>query len=176
MENVCWQVTHSCAITEIHQLISSFCLFFSEMFILKTKTIEYSHCILIIVLMLFFAHHRQQHNITKTFSIQNVKLHHRTFTLCCFPVYQSLSRWRPGSPERVSSAPRGRGVGGGSMTLGLLEANTRPNNADELKATIKATWASITPAQCHRLKASMPCRIDAVIQAKVVQTLYCTWT
>ncbi len=44
--------------------------------------------------------------------------------------------------------------------------DTRPNNADDLKATIKATWASITPEQCHRLITSMPRRIDAVIHAK----------
>ncbi len=29
--------------------------------------------------------------------------------------------------------------------------DTRPNNADELKAAIKATWASIPPQQCHKL-------------------------
>ncbi len=29
--------------------------------------------------------------------------------------------------------------------------DTRPNNADDLKASIKATWASITPEECHRL-------------------------
>ncbi len=29
--------------------------------------------------------------------------------------------------------------------------DTRPNNADDLKAAIKATWASIPPHQCHRL-------------------------
>ncbi len=44
--------------------------------------------------------------------------------------------------------------------------DARPNNADNLKATIKATWASITPEQCHRLTASMLHRIDAVIHAK----------
>ncbi|CAJ0959493.1 unnamed protein product [Ranitomeya imitator] len=44
--------------------------------------------------------------------------------------------------------------------------DTRPNNADELKAAIKATSASITPQQHHRLIASMPRRIDAVIDAK----------
>ncbi len=32
--------------------------------------------------------------------------------------------------------------------------DTRPNNADDLKATNKATWASITPEQCQRLIAS----------------------
>ncbi len=42
----------------------------------------------------------------------------------------------------------------------------RPNNAEELKATIRATWALITPEQCHRLIDSMPRRIAAVIQAK----------
>ncbi len=44
--------------------------------------------------------------------------------------------------------------------------DTRPNNADDLKAAIKATWASITPEQCHRLITSMPRRSDAVIHAK----------
>uniref|UniRef100_A0A9J8ARD7 Tc1-like transposase DDE domain-containing protein n=1 Tax=Cyprinus carpio carpio TaxID=630221 RepID=A0A9J8ARD7_CYPCA len=32
----------------------------------------------------------------------------------------------------------------------------RPKNAEELKATIRATWALITPEQCHRLIDSMP--------------------
>ncbi len=34
--------------------------------------------------------------------------------------------------------------------------DTRPNNADELKATVKETWASIPPQQCHKLISSMP--------------------
>ncbi|KAI4904306.1 hypothetical protein NFI96_001700 [Prochilodus magdalenae] len=42
----------------------------------------------------------------------------------------------------------------------------RPNNAEELKATVRATWALITPEQCHRLIDSMPRRISAVVQAK----------
>ncbi len=46
----------------------------------------------------------------------------------------------------------------------------RPNNAEELKATVRATWALITPEQCHRLIDSMPRRIDAVIQAKGAPT------
>ncbi len=50
--------------------------------------------------------------------------------------------------------------------------DTRPNNADDLKSAIKATWASITREQCHMLIASMPCRIDAVIHAKVGPTKY----
>ncbi len=44
--------------------------------------------------------------------------------------------------------------------------DTRPNNADDLKAAIKATWASIPPQQCHKLITSMPRRIEAVIKAK----------
>ncbi len=44
--------------------------------------------------------------------------------------------------------------------------DTRPNNTDDLKAAIKATWASVTPEQCHSLIASMPRRIDAAINAK----------
>ncbi len=46
------------------------------------------------------------------------------------------------------------------------------NNADDLKAAIKATWASITPEKCHRLIASMPHRTDAVIHAKGGPTKY----
>ncbi len=50
--------------------------------------------------------------------------------------------------------------------------DTRPNNTDDLKAAIKATWASITPEQCHKLIASMPRRTDAVIHAKEASTKY----
>ncbi len=48
----------------------------------------------------------------------------------------------------------------------------RPNNAEELKATIRAIWALITPEQCHRLIDSMPRRPAAVIQAKGAPTKY----
>ncbi len=34
--------------------------------------------------------------------------------------------------------------------------DTRPNNADDLKATVKETGASIPPQQCHKLITSMP--------------------
>ncbi len=53
--------------------------------------------------------------------------------------------------------------------------DNRPNNADDLKAAIKATWASVTPKQCHRLIASMPRRIDAIIHAKgdPIQSIEC---
>ncbi len=50
--------------------------------------------------------------------------------------------------------------------------DTRPNNADELKAAIKATWAPIPPQQCHKLITSMPRRIEAVIKAKGAPTKY----
>ena len=50
--------------------------------------------------------------------------------------------------------------------------NMRPTNAKELKAAIEASWSSITPRQCHRLIASMPRRIDAVIHAKGGPTKY----
>ncbi len=50
--------------------------------------------------------------------------------------------------------------------------DTRRNNAEDLKVATKATWASITPEQCHRLIDSMPRRIDAVIHAKVGPTKY----
>ncbi len=45
--------------------------------------------------------------------------------------------------------------------------NKRSKHADELKATVKETWASIPPQQCHKHKiTSMPRRIEAVIKAK----------
>ena len=47
-----------------------------------------------------------------------------------------------------------------------------PNNAEELKAAIEASWSSIAPQQCHRLIASMPRHIEAVISAKAAQTKY----
>uniref|UniRef100_A0A8C2FU98 Tc1-like transposase DDE domain-containing protein n=1 Tax=Cyprinus carpio TaxID=7962 RepID=A0A8C2FU98_CYPCA len=50
--------------------------------------------------------------------------------------------------------------------------DARPNTLDELKAAIEASWASITPQQCHRLIASMPRRIEAVIFAKGFLTKY----
>ncbi len=50
--------------------------------------------------------------------------------------------------------------------------NKRPKNADELKATVKETWASIPLQQCHKLITSMPRRIEAVIKAKGAPTKY----
>ncbi|KAK3509759.1 hypothetical protein QTP70_008396 [Hemibagrus guttatus] len=50
--------------------------------------------------------------------------------------------------------------------------NKRPKNADELKATVKETWASIPPQQCHKLITSMPRPIEAVIKAKGAPTKY----
>ncbi len=50
--------------------------------------------------------------------------------------------------------------------------NKRPKNADELKATVKETWASIPPQQCHKLITSIPRRINAVIKAKGAPTKY----
>ncbi len=50
--------------------------------------------------------------------------------------------------------------------------DTRPNNADDLKATVKEIWASIPPQQCHKLITSMPRWIEAVIKAKGAPTKY----
>ncbi len=50
--------------------------------------------------------------------------------------------------------------------------NKRPKNADELKATVKETWASIPPQQCHKMITSMPRRTEAVIKAKGAPTKY----
>ena len=65
------------------------------------------------------------------------------------------------------------------MTIGFLcligqqsRLITRPNNADELRASIKASWASLTPQQGQRLIDCMPRHINAVIHAKGVLTKY----
>ncbi len=54
--------------------------------------------------------------------------------------------------------------------------NKRPKNeklkAEKLKATVKETWASIPPQQCHKLITSMTRRIEAVIKAKGAPTKY----
>ncbi len=50
--------------------------------------------------------------------------------------------------------------------------NKRTKNVDELKATVKETWASIPPQQCHKLITSMPRWIEAVIKAKGAPTKY----
>ena len=48
----------------------------------------------------------------------------------------------------------------------------RVNNTADPKATIEASWSSITPKQCHRLIASMPRCTEAVNNAKGAQTKY----
>ncbi len=50
--------------------------------------------------------------------------------------------------------------------------NKRPKNTDELKDTVKETWASIPPQQCHKLITSIPSWIEAVIKAKGAPTNY----
>ncbi len=58
---------------------------------------------------------------------------------------------------------------------GIVKRKTRhkrPKNADELKATVKESWAAIPPQQCHKLITSMPRRIEAVIKAKGARTKY----
>ncbi len=46
----------------------------------------------------------------------------------------------------------------------------------QVKAAFKATWASITPQQCHMWIASMPRHTDAVFQAKGGPTKYLVHT
>ncbi len=47
-----------------------------------------------------------------------------------------------------------------------MKSKRPKENADELKATVKETWASTPPQQCHKLITSMPRRTEAVIKAK----------
>ncbi len=59
----------------------------------------------------------------------------------------------------------------GILSRGKWETRDQ-KNADELKATVKETWASIPPQQCHKLITSMPRQIEAVIKAKGADTKY----
>ncbi len=62
-----------------------------------------------------------------------------------------------------------------NLGIGIVKRkmrNKRLKNADELKATVKETWASIPPQQCHKLITSMPRRIETVIKAKGAPTKY----
>ncbi len=58
--------------------------------------------------------------------------------------------------------------------------DTRPNNADELKATVKETWASIPPQQCHKLITSMPLPSIEYIYSKLTYfpefTIFFYWS
>ncbi len=57
--------------------------------------------------------------------------------------------------------------------LGIVKRkkrNKRPKH--QMSATVKETWASIPPQQCHKLITSMPRRIEAVIKAKGAPTKY----
>ena len=51
--------------------------------------------------------------------------------------------------------------------------DARPNTLDELKAAIEASWASITPQQCHRLIASMPRCIESFLQKDSRPSIEC---
>ncbi len=56
--------------------------------------------------------------------------------------------------------------------------NKRPKNTNEPKATVKESWASIPPQQCHKQITSMPRQIEAVIIAKIssIVYIYSKWT
>ncbi len=58
----------------------------------------------------------------------------------------------------------------GVLSRGKWETRDQ-KNADELKATVKETWASPPLQQCHKLITSMPRRIEAVIKAKGAKVL-----
>lgn len=49
------------------------------------------------------------------------------------------------------------------------EEEERPNNAEDLTAAIKASWASVTPEQSRRPIASTPRYTEAVAHAKEAQ-------
>jgi hypothetical protein len=50
---------------------------------------------------------------------------------------------------------------------------TRPNNADELKAAIEATWASLTPQQGQKLINYMPLHTQYFMQKEPQQITEC---
>ncbi len=79
-----------------------------------------------------------------------------TMVLLCLTDQQTRLTW---TPQRIY----------GVLSRGRWET---PDPTTQMTWPLsKATWASITPEQCHRLIAST-CRIDAVIHAKGGPTKY----
>ncbi len=76
----------------------------------------------------------------------------------CLTGQQTHQTW---SPSRIY----------GVLSRGKWETREQ-KIADELKATVKETWSSTPPQQCHKLITSMPRRIEAVIKAKGAPTKY----
>lgn len=54
--------------------------------------------------------------------------------------------------------------------------NTRHNSADELKAAIKAAWASITPLQHHKLIPFIPRHTDGLTSGSLKNYSVHKWT
>ncbi len=57
--------------------------------------------------------------------------------------------------------------------------DTRPNNADELKATVKETWASIPPQQCHNWSPPCDAELRQLKQKEPlpsIEYIYSKWT
>ncbi len=82
------------------------------------------------------------------------KVGYMTMVLVCLTGQQTHQIWTPENLCIVKRKMRSK----------------RPKHADELKATVKETWASIPPQQCHKLITSMPRRIETVIKAKGAPT------
>ncbi len=81
-----------------------------------------------------------------------------TMVLLCLTDQQTRLTW---TPQRIY----------GVLSRGRWETPD-PTTQMTWRSLSKTTWASITPEQCHRLIASMPCCIDAVIHAKGGPTKY----
>ncbi len=80
-----------------------------------------------------------------------------TMVLLCLIGQQTRLTW---TPQRIY----------GALSRGRWET---PDPTTQMTWPLsKTTWASITPEQCHRLIASMPRHIDAVIHAKGGPTKY----
>ncbi len=87
---------------------------------------------------------------------------------------QSVTIW--GAMSSTKSWLNDHGVGvldwpANSQDLNPIEnlwgiVKRKMRNKRPKKATVKETWASIPPQQCHKLITSMPRRIEAVIKAK----------
>ncbi len=86
--------------------------------------------------------------------------------------YQKLVQW-PWHGVTVLDWPANSPVLNPMKLWGIVKSKMRdtwPNNADE--GHYQSNLGFITPEQCHRLIASMPRRIDAVIHAKEGPTKY----
>ncbi len=120
----------------------------------------------------FFENQRHCTRLPRTFGALHTSFCWPAFKDADFIFQQDLAPAHTAKSTKSWLNDRGVGVLDWPANSPDLNPIENQKNADELKATVKETWASIPPQQCHKLITSMPRRIEAVIKAKGAPTKY----